>query len=217
MASAVPFKVDTLAAANDGGPNWLGEHNQDLYSFVLTLWSLYLDYAKQMSHPCIAKTGVLEKEAKCVCSTVHITLSKKVARRSVSTAQHVACPSEQYDVKHSSINDWGQIQLKKPHQGSLKGEKKQKKMASLQNVCLKRASDIALEQYCVNKHWIHHIQKRTRKQEGGWLGLVPQLRDSPCVCVKDKESKGVREWVSKRERERGGVRGVGWHRLAFCN
>lgn len=54
-ASAALFKVDTLAAANDGAQIDLWEHSHDLYFSVLMLWSLYPDYAKQMSHSCVAK------------------------------------------------------------------------------------------------------------------------------------------------------------------
>lgn len=54
-------KVDTLSAANDGDQNDLRERSHDLHFSVLMLRSLYLDYAKQMSHPCLAKNRHIRK------------------------------------------------------------------------------------------------------------------------------------------------------------
>lgn len=66
-ASAALFKVDTLAAANDGDQIDLWEHSHDLYFSVLMLWSLYPDYAKQMSHSCVAK-----KNRQTVSASPHV-------------------------------------------------------------------------------------------------------------------------------------------------
>lgn len=70
-ASAALFKVDTLAAANNGDQIDLWEHSHDLYFSVLMLWSLYPDYAKQMSHSCIAK-----RQTNCICIAARIKLSR---------------------------------------------------------------------------------------------------------------------------------------------